>query len=459
MDSSRRRDAIKRPSSSVEGGEQVRPGLREAALGAGLGLLALGVVLGAATRGAVAEPVRPGVAVTASARPAALAAVVPSTFVPPPAVPGLRRFKAALAALERRERREPVRVLWFGDSHTAADYWSGSVRTALGARFGIGGPGFLRLGVTQYRHDLATFGRSGRPRIEPVPPARRTQQGDGVFGLGGLRVSALREPLRMTVKLPRAALRGQARYRLLFDLPAGSSFTATLGQHALVVSERAQAQALVGSPILRIDLEGDVGDSFSVEPRGGRPRFYGVIVEGSEPGVVLDTLGIDGARIATALAWAEAPFVSEVRARAPELVVVAYGTNEAFDELRVEAYDRELSALLGRLQQAAPLADCLVLGPPDALGKAGESAPRIPLISAVYARVAQRLGCSFVSAQGLMGGPGSFARWQAESPPLARADRLHYTPKGYQRLGELLLDSLFPAELGLTRPASARISP
>jgi lysophospholipase L1-like esterase len=354
----------------------------------------------------------------------------------------LSRFFAALDALGRHERTDSVRILWFGDSHTAADYYTGAVRQALVRHYGSGGLGFVRLGLASYRHDLATLNRVGHFKIEPEPPSRRSLQDDGVFGLGGMRAIPMPGAARMTLKLAARAFAGSVKFRLLFELPPASAFRVTAGDQALEVVDASQAEHLPGSPILRVELTAPATSVLTVEVQKGRPRFYGAVVEGAEPGVVLDTLGIDGARVATPLAWAETPFIAEVAARRPELLVLAYGTNEAFDEQNVEAYDRQLVELLGRLRRGAPAADCLVVGPPDALGSNGETAPRVGLISAVYARVAARLGCAFVSAQALMGGPGGFASWLREEPPLARPDRIHLSPRGYKRLGELLAASV-----------------
>ncbi len=355
--------------------------------------------------------------------------------------PELRHFYEALAALERHQRSGSVRVLWLGDSHTASDFLTGAVRARLTERYGSGGPGFLRLGVP-VRHDLATFERSGRFRIQPESPATRLHQDDGVFGFGGMRVTPLSDGARLGVRVAPRSVRGRAKFTLLYDVKLGGEFVMRLGPSAVTVRGNAGAAQIPGSPILRRSIEGNDGDAFSLEVRRGRPRFYGVFVDGSEPGVVVDTVGINGARVATALAWAEAPFAAEVAARNPELVVIAFGTNEAFDEQRVSAYEAQLAQLLRRLRQR-PNVDCLVLGPPDAMAPTGDPAPRVAEITQVYAASARTLGCAFVSAQALMGGPGAFSNWQRQDPQLASADRIHLTPKGYRKLGELTFDALF----------------
>ncbi len=84
----------------------------------------------------------------------------------------------------------------------------------------------------------------------------------------------------------------------------------------------------------------------------------GLIAEGAEPGLVLDAVGIDGARLATALAWNESSFEAALRSREPSLVALAFGTNEAFDADKIEKYRGQYREVLGRVQLAAPNADC-----------------------------------------------------------------------------------------------------
>jgi lysophospholipase L1-like esterase len=194
-----------------------------------------------------------------------------------------------------------------------------------------------------------------------------------------------------------------------------------------------------------LTLTAPLGAQLSIKPERGAPRLFGVVVERHEPaGVVLDTSGIDGARLETPLAWNEAAFVAEVARRAPELFVVAYGTNESFDATRVSKYGPQLAEVVGRLRRGAPAASCLVLGPTDApLGEG--SVPRVAEVAGELRRAASGLGCSFVSLQQLMGGEGSFARGMRAKERLCQPDKLHLTPKGYQELGQALAKLLLDA--------------
>ena len=73
------------------------------------------------------------------------------------------------------------------------------------------------------------------------------------------------------------------------------------------------------------------------------------------PGVVLHTLGINGARYGTALAWNEEAWLREVARRPPDLVILEYGGNEAGDfepkyEETGENIERRLNNIIENLE-------------------------------------------------------------------------------------------------------------
>ncbi len=357
----------------------------------------------------------------------------------------LATFFDALTTLQKGARKSHVRVLWLGDSHTNADFLSGTVRSALAEGFGDGGPGFVRIGTKPYRHEGVKVVRDGSWNVDPDPPARRAVQDDGVFGLAGTRaVPEAGASFSVQPSVRDAAGDAAAEFELSYTLPPGASFSAQLGGRKLRVDAKT-ASDVAASGIAHLKLTAALKSQLVLAPERGASRFFGVIIERADkPGVVLDTLGIDGARLETPLAWNDAAFVDEVARRAPELFVIAYGTNEAFDALKVEKYGPQLGELVRRVRHGAPQASCLVLGPTDApLGEA--SVPRVAEVSAVLQRTSEPLGCSYVSLQQLMGGEGSFAKGMKAKERLAQPDKLHLTPKGYQELGRALSKQLLDA--------------
>jgi lysophospholipase L1-like esterase len=305
--------------------------------------------------------------------------------------------------------------------------------------------------------------RDGKWNVDPDPPARRALQDDGVFGFAGTR-AVPGASARFRVELsPRPASPDEVgNFELSYVLPAGASFDVELGERRLTVSA-ATSSVVAGSGISHLRLAAPLRSHLTILPRAGSVRLFGVVIErSSATGVVLDTAGIDGARLETPLAWNETAFVAEVAHRAPDLFVVAYGTNEAFDALRVDKYQAQLAELVRRLRRAAPQASCLVLGPTDApLGEG--SVPRVADVAESLRKAAARHRCSFVSLQQLMGGEGSFARGMRAKERLCQLDKLHLTPKGYQELGRalvrLLLDAYSTGGAELSAPVGAALAP
>jgi lysophospholipase L1-like esterase len=356
----------------------------------------------------------------------------------------LAHFFSALTELRQQKRQRHVRVFWLGDSHTNADFLSGAVRSALGASFGDGGPGFVRIGAKPYRHEGVKVSRDGSWNIDPDPPARRSLQDDGVFGLGGTRAVPGAEASFAAQVTTRDGASDPATFELSYTVPENASFSLELAGKKQRVDAKAPAD-VAASGIAHLTLTAPLKSSLVLSSLGGAPRLFGLIVERSgAPGVVVDTAGIDGARLETPLAWNESAFVAEVARRAPELFVIAFGTNEAFDALKVERYGPQLSDLVQRMRKGAPQASCLVLGPTDApLGDG--SVPRVAEVANVLQRSATQLRCSFVSLQQLMGGEGSFFRGMKAKERLAQPDKLHLTPRGYQELGAALAQQLLDA--------------
>jgi lysophospholipase L1-like esterase len=421
--------------------------------------VSLGLVMTCSSRGTWQEPQAPAkvgasTPVVSSATPpvssgAPVSSSSASSFAPASATEpaphrepeslALDRFYAALEALEKGQRAEHVRILWLGDSHTAADYLSDRLRRALQQRFGSGGPGFVRVGLAAYRHTGLKVARDGPWRIEPNPPARRSRQDDGVFGLGGLRAVA-EASAHAELELTGGERQGPLRFEILYDVAPRASLEVKLGEKRELLGEGHGSP-----PIRRFTVEGDGASVLDLTAQGGSVKVWGVVIERPKPGVVLDTAGIDGARIATALAWDKDAFVHEVAARKPELGVIAYGTNEAFDAGGVDRYQVELTELVGRLRAGRPGLDCVIVGPPDAGTPEGGSPERLGAIEIVQREAARTLGCGFFSQRAFMGGGGSYWQWLRENPPLARPDRLHYSPKGYEKLGDGFANAVLAA--------------
>ena len=362
--------------------------------------------------------------------------------VPVPHGPGheLVNFYAALRGLEKHKRAEHVRVVWLGDSHGAADIWSGALRTALQKRFGNGGAGFVHIGLRGYRHDGIKHEVPGKWLTRPRGPATSIAQGDGIFGLGGVLMYSDEPGPRaaITIADQPAPLPPSLTWDLCYRLGSAKAEITVQLTGAKTTTVRASATEPFGVIRHLVLTSNGIGATMNVAPADGLPEFCGVVIEAdpkTQPGVVLDTLGINGARLNTPLAWNEASWTSELARRAPALVILEYGTNEASDlVIKAEQYTSRLKRVIGRVRTVAPNADCLVLAPTDR----ADTLERTPLVRDALKEAARVVGCGFWDTYAAMGGKGSILTWRSEQPPRAAPDGVHLTYKGYRELGDKL---------------------
>lgn len=386
--------AAGRPASGTLAGVRVRRAARGARLPAGL--LGLGLL-------------------AAAPRAEAAAAV--------PAAPVSRLLEARSGLGVAK-----LRVLHLGDSHVSAEPLGRALRELLGGVVGgAAGPGLLFPGLPFN----ATRGRGAIVALSPgwARSWGREPLAPGDTGLCGGHVEARRAGAALRVDGRFASV----RLHLLRQPGGGTALVRVDGRLAGRVD-------LAGPPDLALfRWSGPAAARLDVEAADARPvRVLGVALEGESPGLVYSSAGVVGAQANVLLRCREELFVRQLEAEAPDVVILAFGTNEARDSgFDSSAYAATLEAVIGRVRRGAPSALVLLAGPPDqerAAGGRTRPVAALPLVIAAQREVAGRTGAAFVDLREAMGGPGSAARWARSSPPLAQPDHVHFTAPGYERL-------------------------
>jgi lysophospholipase L1-like esterase len=348
--------------------------------------------------------------------------------------------------LARLEAGEPIKVhvLQIGDSHTAGEVIPGTVRSRLQGRFGRGGRGYLAPGIPydgyaprQVVTAAANWGWQPKsPRVGGYLSAEAT----GVFGgpARGFGDSTLIFTLDPEARTQRIGLCGRdAVWSVAVD-------GREVGEMHLVGS---RCRAVAIDPTTR---------AITLRTRTEGGALDGVWLEGPEPGVILSNVGQVGATLADLAGRDEVVLRTEIEAWAPDLIVLAFGTNEGFDDaLDLIAYDAMLRDQIHRLRGFAPGAAILILGAPDALrrgetrgcsGVPERGAPRnLARVRTVQRMVADEMGVAFWDWQERMGGECSAERLATAREPLMRGDRVHFTSAGGEWIGGLLADDLIDA--------------
>lgn len=367
----------------------------------------------------------------------------PPVSLEDPSGRALDHFRAALAKTASGSAGAITRVLHFGDSMVASDYISSTLRRLLQEQFGDAGHGFSLVANAwpSYFHDgVARYATSGWLISRVVGPLAS----DGWYGLGGVSFKAPPHLLARIGTATRGTLgRHVSRFVIAYvEEPSG-------GRAQIRIDGRARGVLDTQGELKRFaTAEYQVPDgehTLELETTQGTTRLFGIIMERDTPGVVLDAIGIQGARIRFLDKQDPVHFAEQLRFRHPDLLIYQFGANESADGLAypMRDYHDTMRAVIEKHKAALPESSCLVVGAMDRGEKKGDevrSLSVIPLLVAEQRRVAGELGCAFFDTWKAMGGNGSMPRWVRRD--LGQADLTHPTAVGADIIGTWLFRAL-----------------
>lgn len=343
-------------------------------------------------------------------------------------------FYEMLYRLESRQGEgEPVRVLQFGDSHTASDDWAGTLRARFQQRFGDGGPGFTHAGrpfLGYRRYDSKGTMTRGWKAVGLL-----AREGDGLYGIGGVGLETRRAGDALTLEAE-----GEVLEFFYLKQPGGGRVQ--LEEQDTVV-ETIETDGETGAAFFRKELASGA-HRLTARTLDARPvRVFGWVLE-KRRGMTWETLGVNGAQADLLLQQQPDLLKGHIARRAPSLVVLAYGTNEARrTDWTAESYRAALGRVIGLIREAAPAASILIVGAPDQLVRTrrriGQSVGLERILEA-QREAALEYGCGFWNLRTAMGGSGSMKQWVQAG--MAQGDYVHFTTPGYHLLGDALYELL-----------------
>ncbi|HEX5183857.1 MAG TPA: GDSL-type esterase/lipase family protein [Allosphingosinicella sp.] len=365
-------------------------------------------------------------------------------------------FAGALAPFFARLRASrpgdgaPIHILQIGDSHTAGDMITSGWRTRLQARYGAGGrgvlaagrpyKGYLTWGVTATQSPgwsvNGTFGAAYRPAYPDAAPP---------LGLSGFTQTANEagETLGLTADTPdqdfdRITVCAVAR-------PGGGTLLLKMG----TAERRWTLAAPRRVPVCRtLDSDAPVAAASLTTMDSGTVSIASFATFRREGGAILSNLGVSGSQLAQFGRTGDDMLRAEFAAYRPDLIVLAFGTNEGFSPtLSPDSYEAGLRAAVARIRRLAGPVPILLLGAPDAATRqeALEGADcgdgwHVPHgLGEVRARqqaVARQLGLGFWNWSAAMGGLCASSRWALAG--WMRGDHVHFTRDGGDRIGAMI---------------------
>jgi len=378
----------------------------------------------------------------------------------------LAPFFERLASSERGSGT-PVHILQIGDSHTAGDNITNGWREELRSRYGHGGRGVLAAGrpYNGYLTWGVTASQTSGWEVNSIFGRGYANYGPPL-GLSGFSQTARAEGEMLGIS---ADAPDQSFDRIIIcaiSQPGAGTLTMRLGFE----TERFELDGPEQRTICQT-MDSDfpqLGASVTTEDdRIVTVTSFATMRQ--EGGVVLSNLGVSGSQLIHVGRSTEEVATAELAAFAPDLLVIAFGTNEGFSQqLTAAGFESDLRAQVSRLRRLAgrdiPI---LLIGAPDAntrnrglADNAGTPAPcpdpagvnsgarpwYTPTLLAELRdrqrRVARDMELAFWDWDAAMGGRCSAHRWRNREPALMRGDHVHFNQTGGARIGQMLFADL-----------------
>jgi len=344
---------------------------------------------------------------------------------------------ARIAALlnPATSRQSVFHMVQIGDSHTAGDYFTDYLRTELQQRLGDGGIGWA-MPMYASGQRLARVGYEN----EGWEPLNSRNAGEADYPFGGMIARG-------------TGVGGQLTLKTKADDSPQQNVTVLVSQAA-------------GDPPLRIiDADSELQDvkarradgswsqatftarlPFIVTTEGSpNTRIGGWWMTSGRPGAIVSAVGINGSELSQWDRW-RSGWMDDLAVGKPDLIALAYGTNEAFrGTLDPLDFRRTLETAIDQLRAKFPHSAILIIGAPESLsslrgGACGQRAPSLNVVQQEQRAVAKEKHTLYWDWQQAMGGGCSMRKWVNQK--LARKDGVHFSQEGYERAAGDLLGGL-----------------
>ena len=374
-----------------------------------------------------------------------------------------------------REHHGSLRILQIGDSHTAADLFTGELRRQLQARYGDGGAGYVDVGqphpgVRSAALKVSVSDGWSYNALQKSGDASR-------FYLSGFDAETSRSGERLVFASPRPIPYDVIEIEFVAS-PDGGTVDITIDdlppiRRSLASSrrERIVERLLPDNP-----LPGQISTLSITTADGRRVIVSGVSIVNRTYGVSYSNVGFPGATIDIVNKYDPALFVSELQRMNPQIVVLAFGTNEGFnDALDPEAYRARYRNVIGMVRKSLPMARIVVVGPADGnripascikdpgsarcgVARRAEhggcpwpTPPKLEAVRQVQRQIAEDENIPFWDWSSIMASKCGAHAWFTATPRLMAADHVHFTAEGYRASARAFAEFLMPLVSPLRR--------
>ncbi|RIY32003.1 hypothetical protein CJP74_05750 [Psittacicella melopsittaci] len=334
-------------------------------------------------------------------------------------------------------KSQGLTIVQLGDSHTAADVMSMYTRNRLQQFLGKGAIGFIEpINVPGQYNSLIGFKRQNVSLINS-----RTQRNYD-YAFGGIIASF--------------NSRGSIEYR---GINGNSIAFSELNLIARCTDTRtctATISSNAGTSTLKINSS--IWNTYSIFVQGdyrisanANLEVAGMYINNTNQGVTYSALGSNGATIYHLDAWNK-NWIEALAALKPDLVILAYGTNESYNNnYNSNQYIADYTKLV-KLIESNTQAQIMILSNPDSLNKNinpnlanvqcnNLQAATVDRVHRDLALIARDNKLLYWDWRGAMGGKCSALKLMEQG--VMRADGVHFTAKGYSLFGYQLAHDIY----------------
>lgn len=264
---------------------------------------------------------------------------------------------------------KPVHILQIGDSHTAGDAITGAWRDMLQARYGSGGRGVMPPGkpFQGYNPRGVSVDMSAGWVVSSIFGAG-SQSPRGARGLAGFSITSTGPGAR--IGLTASALETFNRVVICAVAEPGAG---TLAISVGGETERMELGSLITRPECKEMRFDRLQAAVSVVTEGGPVTITSWATFRDAGGVALSNVGVVGSQFIHFSRNDDAVVAEELRSYDPDLIVIAFGTNEGFaPRVNPQEYEIALRSQISRIRRLAGRVPILLLGAPDALSRRSE---------------------------------------------------------------------------------------
>jgi len=363
----------------------------------------------------------------------------------------------------KNKKREQLTVVHIGDSHIQADVISRAVREGLQNDFGNAGRGLIfpcKVAKSNEPYDIATSS-TGSWQNDKIVKYAETM----AIGLCGRSLKTETAGSELLFKIKNSENIDNSINKIsIFYNNSQNSFGLNLKCDSR--QENASWIEDKDSLITVYKFINFVND-FSIKTQQVNTKqnsfvFYGCVLENGKPGILYNSIGVNGAAFESYAVQLD--FLKQVTLLQPDLIIISLGTNDSYGKnFEIGRFYDAMSGFINSLKVLNPTANFLMTVPPHYLKKEVVSKtiylkkkkgkkrsklvykkvylenPSLDLVREAIIDYSLNQNLAYWDLYNIMGGKGSMNKWLKVS--LARPDNIHFSTKGYEIQGDLLLNA------------------